>query len=327
MDPQRQVRERDLDAALALEASRRRERLPTSSSALREVRCGDCGAENRFEGTLTSDHCPYCGAPLQIADAHAAVDRVPVDAVLPFLIARDAAHARLDAWVRTRWFAPSAFRTMSARGGFQGVYLPYWTFDAATSTSYSGERGEHYWVTVQVGKQTQRIRKTRWYPAAGAFRRFFDDVLVLGARDQGRDAMPSKHLRSLDPWPLDRILPFTEAALSGFMARTYDVELAPAFAEARERVEAALRVEVMRRIGGDEQRIHRLEAEFQALTYKHLLLPVWLQTYRFRDKPYRVAVNGATGEVCGERPWSLVKILLAVLGVAGVTVAIVLLTR
>ena len=45
------------------------------------------------------------------------------------------------------------------------------------------------------------------------------------------------------------------------------------------------------------------------LTYKHLLLPVYLASYRFRDKPYRVMVNGQTGHVLGDRPYSFGKIL------------------
>ena len=60
-----------------------------------------------------------------------------------------------------------------------------------------------------------------------------------------------------------------------------------------------------------------IETEFGALTYKHLLLPVWLLVYRFRGEPYQVAVNAVTGEVQGARPWSFWKILLTVLLVAG----------
>jgi hypothetical protein len=79
-------------------------------------------------------------------------------------------------------------------------------------------------------------------------------------------------------------------------------------------IEAAIRAEVRRRIGGDEQRIHSIETRYGALSYKHLLLPVWLLAYKFGDKTYQVAVNAATGEVQGERPWSVWKIAAAVLG-------------
>jgi DNA-directed RNA polymerase subunit RPC12/RpoP len=325
IDPDARIEERDLDAALAHEAERRKGASATAGraeSARREVRCEDCGATTSFVGTLTSSDCDYCGAPLVVENAHAAVDRVPADGVLPFSFAKDAAQANLQRWIGSRWFAPTGFRKLAIDGRFHGVYLPYWTFDALTFTRYVGERGDHYWVTVRHGDQTRQERRTRWSPAAGSFRRFFDDVLVPATRSEAT-GLPMKLIVGLDPWPLERSLPFTDAALVGFSARTYDVDLRGGFQVGRKRMESALDAEVRRRIGGDEQRVHSRQSQYSALTYKHLLLPVWLLTYRFHGKPYRVAVNGVTGEVRGERPWSIWKILFAVLVVGGIVGAIV----
>ena len=44
-----------------------------------------------------------------------------------------------------------------------------------------------------------------------------------------------------------------------------------------------------------------------------MYVPYW--TYD-SNKPYRFLINGRTGEVQGERPWSWAKILLLVLGIA-----------
>lgn len=43
---------------------------------------------------------------------------------------------------------------------------------------------------------------------------------------------------------------------------------------------------------------------------------MWLLAYRYKDKVYQVMINGATGEVQGERPYSWIKITLAVLAAA-----------
>jgi hypothetical protein len=40
------------------------------------------------------------------------------------------------------------------------------------------------------------------------------------------------------------------------------------------------------------------------------LLPIWLLTYRYGSKPYHVTVNGATGEVAGNHPYSWIKVAL-----------------
>ena len=68
-----------------------------------------------------------------------------------------------------------------------------------------------------------------------------------------------------------------------------------------------------------------IQSRYDAITFKHLLLPVWLMTYRFHEQPYRVYINAATGEVQGDRPYSWVKITLAVLAAliaVGIIVAV-----
>ncbi len=275
----------------------------------RELRCDSCGGNVEFIGTLTSTHCPYCGSPVQLETAHKCEEqRIPVDGVLPFQIERDHATENLQQWVDSRWFAPNRFRKQGAEGKFNGVYLSYFTFDAMTFTAYHGSRGDHYYVTVGSGKNKRQQMRTRWTPASGRFQRFFDDVLVLANTGMRRDFM-----LQLEPWPLSQAVPFNQQMLAGYLARTYDVELDTCFTEGRERIEAAIHQEVRQRIGGDTQRVNSVNTHYEAITFKHLLLPVWLLAYAYRGKSYQVFINAATGEVQGERPWSAVKIVFAVL--------------
>lgn len=287
-----------------------------------EVRCESCGANVVFTGTLTSSACPYCASPLQRENVHSATFRVPVDAVLPFLVEQRKATQLLKDWVKSLWFAPNDFKKKGAEGKFEGVYLPFWTFDSMTFTQYSGERGEHYYVTVGSGKNKRTERRTRWYPASGNFQRFFDDVLIVAARK-----LPMNLVNELEPWPLAQCIPFTQQVLAGYFARTYDAELDDGFVEARERIDRAIYSQVCRKIGGDTQRVHSVTSRYDAITYKHVLLPVWMLAYRYKDKPYRVFVNAATGEVQAERPWSWVKITLAVLAAIATAVTIYAITQ
>jgi hypothetical protein len=87
-------------------------------------------------------------------------------------------------------------------------------------------------------------------------------------------------------------------------------------------MEAALLADCERRIGGDEQRVDRRDSQYSALTFKYVMLPVWLLAYRYKDKTYQVVINAATGEVQGERPWSWVKITAAILTGLAIVLAI-----
>ena len=48
------------------------------------------------------------------------------------------------------------------------------------------------------------------------------------------------------------------------------------------------------------------------MTFKHLLLPIWLLTVIYAGKPFQVCINGVTGEVQGRRPYSKAKIVAAI---------------
>jgi len=321
------IREQDFRAALRRARELREVRRSASGadegkSDAREITCDSCGGTVHFVGTLVATECPFCGQPVQVDRAKQAEETLPVDGVLPFQVPREKAMELLRRWVKTRWFAPSAFKAAGVRGKFSGVYLPFWTYDSLTFNHYSGERGEYYYVTVGSGKNRTRQRRTRWYPASGSFQRFFDDVLVVATT-----ALPRRLLRRLEPWPLGRCLPYDQELLAGFLARRYDVDLDEGFACAREMIERAIRAEVKRRIGGDTQRIHSIDSRYDAITFKYLLLPVWSLGYRFRGKPYQLLINAVTGEVQGTRPYSVWKILFAVLGLLAAIGGVVAITQ
>jgi DNA-directed RNA polymerase subunit RPC12/RpoP len=302
-----EVKERDLDAMIK-SLQEHHDKGRNSFEGMKELRCGSCGGTVVFQDTLTSTDCPYCASPIQLDKAVVAKDRIAVDGVLPFLVDHDKAAKSLADWVKSRWFAPNDFLSQGIRADFNGVYLPYWTFDAMTFTRYSGWRGENYTVTVGTGKNRRTETRTRWYPASGSFQRFFDDVLVVASRGLNEDC-----IHELEPWPLPKVATYNQQMIAGFLARTYDIDLPQGFEAGRKRIHAALEADVRRRIGGDKQRIDKMDVRHSAVTFKHLLLPVWMMAYRYHAHPYRLYVNACTGEVQGERPYSWIKITLAVI--------------
>lgn len=316
LNTEAEVREQDFHAALERIRRQRSEKLEEEhEQEHHEVRCDSCGADVVFEGTLTSTECPYCGSPIQRDKVHTCGFGIPVDAILPFQVERPQARQQFSNWVKSRWFAPNDLKKSSFREKFNGVYLPFWTYDTLTFAQYQGQRGVTYTVTVGTGKNRRTETRIRWTPVSGRFQRFFDDVLINATGN-----LPVRYLDRLAPWPLANCLPFSQKYLAGYFARTFDIDLDEGFALARKRIEEELRGDVRRRIGGDRQRIHRMDCRYDAITYKHLLLPVWMLAYRYKDTNYRVFVNAVTGDVQGERPYSWVKILLAVL--AGIAVLI-----
>ena len=274
----------------------------------KEVVCQNCGGHTVFSGTLTATRCPYCATPIQRDDIHDAPSRLPVDGVLPFQIDAKTAETQIEKWINSRWFAPNAFKKYGRAGSFASVYAAYFTYDAETTTDYRGQRGDTYVTTVGSGENRRTVTRTRWRPASGRVDDVFDDVPVLA-----NTGFEDKHIRELEPWPTAGARPYSGEYLAGHLSRTYDHDVEESFGEGKRRIEEGIAQTVRRDIGGDHQRISSMNVHYRALRYKHLLLPIWLLTVIYAQTTYQVFMNGVTGEVHGNRPYSKLKIALAVI--------------
>ncbi len=288
------------------------------------VKCDTCGAESSLESNITSSSCPYCATPLIVSNAHAE-NIIQPKSLLPFKLTKKEAIEAFKTWINKLWFAPNALKkAVLSFDHFKGVYLPFWTFDSKTTTQYTGQKGVHYYVsenytTTEDGKsvtKTRQVQKTRWHYAAGQVTHAFDDVLVPAS-----ESLPKKQVKELEPWDLPNLVPFDKKYLSGFITEKYQVNLESGFNRARVDMEDSITGLIRRDIGGDVQRIHTRSTQFEDVTFKHILLPAYVSAYKFKEKLYRFMVNARTGEVQGERPWSVIKITLAVLGVIAIAAA------
>ena len=286
--------------------------------ARRVLKCGSCAAEVERAEHVTSLDCAFCGAPMVAAEEERVV--IKPAWLLPFHVDTAAARDAYRVWIAKRWFAPSDLKRYARQDErLQGIYLPHWTYDARTTTRYTGMRGDHYWVTVGSGKNKRRVRRTRWFPASGTVADAFDDILVVASRTLPRDDMDA-----LTPWDLANLVAYSQDYLAGFAAESYQVGLEEGFGEAAKIMDGHIRNTIRHDIGGDVQQIHTVDITWHEMMFKHILLPVWVTAYRYRDTVYRVLVNARTGEVRGQRPWSFWKIFFAVLGAAAVAGGIAL---
>lgn len=286
------------------------------SAEIEETRtstCPNCAAAVSFDPDSHAMECPFCATPV-VTDT-GLHRHIKPKGLLPFVWEERSAHDAMNAWLGKLWFAPSGLQEYARKGRkMTGVYVPFWTYDADTRTRYRGQRGVVYFEEkrVVIDGKTQRIQvpKTRWFPASGTVSRDFDDVLVLGSK-----SLPDTHTRALAPWDLSELTPYTPEYLAGFRAEGYTIDLRDGYDDARMQMDRRIERDIRFDIGGDKQRISDAQTEVKNVTFKHILLPVWVAAYRYSGKSYRFVVNGQTGAVAGERPYSAIKIALAVIGI------------
>ena len=203
----------------------------------------------------------------------------------------------------------------------RGLYVPYWTFDAKVHAEWTADSGTYYYTTetyTQNGQtRTRQVRHTRWTPAAGEVDHFFDDELICGSK-----GVHPKLLREVEPFPTKEAVPYDSGYLAGFVVERYQIDLGTASQTSREEMERQTESLCGQQVPGDTYRNLQTRQEYSAQTFKHLLAPLWLLTYMYGGKAFQVVVNGYTGKIAGERPWSWVKIFFATLAVIVVAVIV-----
>ena len=284
------------------------------SEEITMLHCKNCGANQHIEENYKSLSCIYCGSPLIIEDAYREEWILP-GAVLPFQIDQKKAHQIFKNWVNGLWFAPNNLKKAAIDPEkTRGLYAPYWTFDAQLYADYTGQRGEYYYVTKTVGsgknKRTVQERRTRWYPASGSVSGFVDDTLIK-ASNQKTGVIPQKIAR----WNLKMLRPFDSSYLAGFVTEKYTIPLLAGHSESNKVAENIADSWVRRDIGGDTQQVSSINMKLSEETFKHILLPVYISTYKFKGKRYNFFVNGQSGVISGERPYSFWKIFFMVFAI------------
>jgi DNA-directed RNA polymerase subunit RPC12/RpoP len=286
--------------------------------------CTACGATTSLSPGVTSGRCPFCDRPF-VGEARSARFFKP-QALVPLMITEQRAVELYRAWLGRLWFAPSALRRTASAGAFTSIYVPNWSFDCGTMTRYAGQRGvdrQEAYTDEETDSDgnTRTVTRYRtvtdWYPASGTVSRDFSDLLIPAS-----DTLSSKEGADLEPWDMGGLHAYRPEYVLGSLAESYSVDLPTGWGRATERMKPSIEGEVRSDIGGDHQRISRMDTAYDAIRFLHLLLPIWVAAYWFKNESYRVLVNGQTGEVHGRRPYSVVKIVLLVLVVVAVLCAI-----
>lgn len=271
------------------------------------VICKSCGAESVYDALQVAGECPYCGSN-QVMEA-AAKDTLAPGGVVPFKIDAKNAGQRFVSWIKGKLFCPTKAKQKAKPDAFTGVYLPYWTFDADTTSQYSGRYGRNRTERDRDGK-TRVV--TDWYPVSGTHQESIDDALVCGTtrHDEGI-------LRGMEPFNTAGNVAYKPEYVAGFVAERYSVGLKDAWEKAKALINSLLHRNVEQKVArenaADQVDISSLRTSFANITYKYLLLPVWISSFTYNGKVYQFVVNGETGRVSGKTPISPWRVAVAIL--------------
>ncbi len=278
------------------------------------VICKACGAESIYDSLQTSAVCPFCGSN-QVMDQNDE-DTIAPGGVVPFKVSDKEASQLFKTWIGNKFYCPKLAKESAKADKFKGIYLPYWTFDAQTHSEYKGEYGIEHEYTDSEGEKHSR---TDWHRTSGTYQEFFDDELVLASTKHAASMM-----KGIEPFDTENNVGYKPEYIAGFVAERYSVGLEDGWKLAKKSIEQKIRAGIANKIerehNADESRVDFVNTEFSELTYKYLLLPIWMSSFKYKDKIYQFVVNGQTGKVSGETPVSVPKIIITILAVIAIIV-------
>ncbi len=283
------------------------------------IKCDNCGATTNW-GKKAAGDCAFCGSPF-VKPQPQKENIIRPETVVTFKVGENKAKQIFHDWISKGLFRPSALKKMGRLENISGVYVPFWTYDSATRSDWTADAGYYYYVTetystYENGKhvtKTRQVRKTRWVPTSGSRNDFYNDVLIVASK-----GLDHKLVFKIYPFHLNQLVPYKPDYLSGWLAEEYAVDVRQGWDIAKGNILSKERSRCAAEVPGDTHRFLRVNTSFSNITYKHILLPVYVASYNYKGKTYHFLINGQTGELQGYAPISWLKVAAVIAAVAGI---------
>ncbi len=270
----------------------------------KNIVCKNCGGTAVYDMTETASTCPFCGST-SVMPVDDDEDVMAPGGVVPFEISQEKAAELFKMWLKKKLFAPNAAKKGCEAKEFKGIYLPYWTFDSQTTSSYSAEYGKDY-------KDKDGNTKTRWYRCHGIHDEFIDDEVVYASK-KTNDA----HIKAVSSFDFNKLRDYDPQFIAGFAAERYSVGLDDGWKEAqvsiKKKLESHIRDNVRARYRADRVKNVQLATSYDNITFKYLLAPIWISNFKFNGTIYNFVVNGQTGRIAGKSPVSALRVAVAII--------------
>ena len=263
--------------------------MTTQLASVMSFRCEQCGASMSYDASAKTLRCPFCGSEKMSSRSDART--LKPSGVVPFRVDRSQAESLLRTWLNQGFWKPGDASQRSTVSKVTQVYVPFWVFSATTETAWTADSS-----AVPAGA------RGNWYPMSGTRVGNYEGVLV-GASG----TLTPTEVQEIAPFDLSEAVSPESIDLTNVIVEEFRVTRRDARMNASALVEQYEAMQSQQTIPG---RVRNLNANvrIQDMRSVPLLLPVWILVYQYRNQPFRVLVNGQTGEVFGTAPFSYTKL-------------------
>ena len=275
--------------------------------------CKNCGAQILLEPGTITHQCPFCGSS-QVFQHTFAQDRMRPRFIIPFMVEDREAKKTILSWLDESWMTPPDLAKRAGIDELRGLYVPFWTFTALCQATWKAQVGHTQWYTDSDGNRKSR---TVWKWENGRVRDNIRDHLVAGT-----DKLNQNLVKSVASFGLGELKEYDPSFIAGFNAQTYDVDRDRAWEQGRHEMRVIIKKSCTNQASTQKIRNFSMSMDFDDESWRLVLLPVYLTTYRYDDETFQVMVNGQNRTIVGQRPIDWRRVLAA--GTASFIPAIIL---
>ncbi len=271
--------------------------------------CENCRAKVVLEKSETAKNCPFCGTSHVVQSDE--LPGIKPNALIPFSKTVEESIEFTKKWAKKKMFAPTKFKKTVSPENVKGVFTPVFTFDSITNSTYVGRIGDRRTRVVGVGKNRRTETYIVWRSISGTFNHFFDDVTITAG-----ERFNQKQVNKISPFTRETSCVYEQKYLYGFMSYHYERDIRDCWTEAKSEIDESLKSLILSQYHYDVVDYLNVSTVHNNVTYKYVLLPVYVGSYTFKKKVFNFYVNGSTGKVIGKAPVSPVKVTFFTLFIA-----------
>ena len=269
--------------------------------------CQSCGASMSYDASAQALRCPFCGSTKM--ERRETARSVKPHSVVPRVISQQQAEATLREWLGRGFWRPKDAARASHIGKMTAVYVPYWVFEAKTDTHWTADSSP-----APPGSRGD------WYPVSGRNRSQYPGILIGGS-----SVLTSRETQAIAPFRLEAAQALDALDLTNEIVEEFRVPRKLARPLARSTIEELERAACTQHVPNRARKL-RVNVRISAMQGSPALLPVWILAYRYKQKLFRVLINGQTGRIAGDAPFSYHKLVVALLILGGIVGFFILLS-
>jgi DNA-directed RNA polymerase subunit RPC12/RpoP len=261
--------------------------------------CPSCGAELIGDKNTIATVCPCCGNT-QIMQKRVHGLLKP-EYVIPFQLDKKAAKEALMQFYKGKKLLPNFFKSENHVNSIQGLYVPFWLFDARAQGSVNFKATK----VSSWSDSNYNYTKTDFYSVQREGSLGFEKISV-----DGSEKMNDDYMDSIEPFDYGKLADFQTAYLSGYIAEKYDVGIEASKERAIKRIKNSVESQFRSSVTGYSMVTkERSSINVEDGKAAYSLFPVWVLNSKYRKENYQFIMNGQSGLIVGKLPIDKGKVL------------------